>query len=56
MFELLATYNKHQFYTVLGDNAAHEATAAALSSAKGMLRSELVEHSDLESHHHLNSF
>ena len=29
------------FYTVLGDNAAHEATAAALSSAKGMLRSEV---------------
>ena len=29
------------FYTVLGDNAAHEASAAALSSAKGMLRSEV---------------
>jgi ribosome-binding factor A len=29
------------FYTVLGDVQAHEATAAALSSAKGMLRSEL---------------
>ena len=29
------------FYTVLGDNAAHEATAAELSSAKGMLRSEV---------------
>jgi ribosome-binding factor A len=29
------------FYTVLGDNAAHEATAAALNSAKGMLRSEV---------------
>ena len=29
------------FYTVLGDNAAHEATAASLSSAKGMLRSEV---------------
>ncbi|MCX6449878.1 MAG: 30S ribosome-binding factor RbfA [Actinobacteria bacterium] len=29
------------FYTVLGDSAAHEATAAALNSAKGMLRSEV---------------
>jgi len=29
------------FYTVLGDNAARESTAAALSSAKGMLRSEV---------------
>lgn len=29
------------FYTVLGDTAAHEATAAALNSAKGMLRSEV---------------
>ena len=29
------------FYTVLGDNQAHEATAAALNSAKGMLRSEV---------------
>ena len=29
------------FYTVLGDTAAHEASAAALSSAKGMLRSEV---------------
>ena len=29
------------FYTVLGDVQAHEATAAALSSAKGLLRSEL---------------
>ncbi|CAB4653533.1 unannotated protein [freshwater metagenome] len=29
------------FYTVLGDTAAHEATAAALTSAKGMLRSEV---------------
>ena len=29
------------FYTVLGDVQAHEATAAALSSAKGMLRSEV---------------
>ena len=28
-------------YTVLGDTAAHEASAAALSSAKGMLRSEV---------------
>ena len=29
------------FYTVLGDVQAHEATAAALNSAKGMLRSEV---------------
>ncbi|MEI8184310.1 MAG: hypothetical protein RL455_866 [Actinomycetota bacterium] len=29
------------FYTVLGDNASREASAAALSSAKGMLRSEV---------------
>ena len=29
------------FYTVLGDAAAHESSAAALSSAKGMLRSEV---------------
>jgi ribosome-binding factor A len=29
------------FYTVLGDNASREATGAALSSAKGMLRSEV---------------
>lgn len=29
------------FYTVLGDTAAHESSAAALSSAKGMLRSEV---------------
>ena len=29
------------FYTVLGDIQAHEATAAALNSAKGMLRSEV---------------
>lgn len=29
------------FYTVLGDTASHEATAAALTSAKGMLRSEV---------------
>ena len=29
------------FYTVLGDNAAHEASAAALRSARGMLRSEV---------------
>ena len=29
------------FYTVLGDPQAHEATAAALNSAKGMLRSEV---------------
>ena len=29
------------FYTVLGDNAARESTAAALNSAKGMLRSEV---------------
>ena len=29
------------FYTVLGDTASREASAAALSSAKGMLRSEV---------------
>lgn len=29
------------FYTVLGDENAREATAAALNSAKGMLRSEV---------------
>ena len=29
------------FYTVLGDNASRAASAAALSSAKGMLRSEV---------------
>ena len=29
------------FYTVLGDTAARESTAAALNSAKGMLRSEV---------------
>jgi ribosome-binding factor A len=29
------------FYTVLGDTASREATGAALSSAKGMLRSEV---------------
>lgn len=29
------------FYTVLGDESASEATAAALNSAKGMLRSEV---------------
>jgi ribosome-binding factor A len=29
------------FYSVLGDNASREASAAALSSAKGMLRSEV---------------
>jgi ribosome-binding factor A len=29
------------FYTVLGDESASEATAAALHSAKGMLRSEV---------------
>jgi ribosome-binding factor A len=29
------------FYTVLGDNASREASAAALGSAKGMLRSEV---------------
>ena len=29
------------FYTVLGDAADHESSAAALSSAKGMLRSEV---------------
>ena len=29
------------FYTVLGDNASREASAAALSSAKRMLRSEV---------------
>ena len=29
------------FYTVLGDTASREARAAALSSAKGMLRSEV---------------
>ena len=29
------------FYTVLGDETASEATAAALNSAKGMLRSEV---------------
>jgi len=29
------------FYTVLGDNAARASTAAALNSAKGMLRSEV---------------
>ena len=29
------------FFTVLGDNASREASAAALSSAKGMLRSEV---------------
>jgi ribosome-binding factor A len=29
------------FYTVLGDQAARESTAAALNSAKGMLRAEV---------------
>jgi len=29
------------FYTVLGDDAAHASTAAALESAKGLIRSEV---------------
>jgi len=35
--------NQHAsvFYTVLGDEAAHESTAAALESAKGLIRSEV---------------
>jgi len=35
--------NQHAsvFYTVLGDDAAHASTAAALESAKGLIRSEV---------------
>jgi len=33
--------NASIFYTVLGDEAAHESSAAALKSASGMLRSEV---------------
>lgn len=35
------------FYTVLGDDQAREDTAAALASAKGMLRSDLAKKLDI---------